>query len=276
MSLAFTKMHGLGNDFVVIEASDDAAVPSAARWRALADRHTGIGFDQALVILPPRRSDALAYYRIFNADGGEVEQCGNGARCVAEWLRLQGRVSARGDGGESAVAVRLDSPGGRIEASFGEPGTVAVNMGVPRFAAAGETSVDLDGTAVYFTQVSMGNPHAVLQVDDVDTAPVATLGARLESHPFFPERTNVGFLQIVDQGHARLRVFERGVGETRACGTGACAAMATARRVGLLGEAARISLPGGDLELRWPGEGASLWMTGPAVVAFRGQVDGGA
>lgn len=272
MTLAFTKMHGLGNDFVVIEASDDAAVPSAARWRALADRHTGIGFDQALVIMPPRRTDALADYRIFNADGGEVEQCGNGARCVAEWLRLQGRVPAR-PGEDAGVVVRLDSPGGRVEATFAEPGTVAVNMGVPRFADTGESCLDIDGMSVHFTRVSMGNPHAVLRVDDVDTAPVDTLGARLESHPFFPDRTNVGFLQIVDRHHARLRVFERGVGETRACGTGACAAMATARRLGLLDETARISLPGGDLELRWPGGGEPLWMTGPAVVAFRGQLE---
>lgn len=272
MTLAFTKMHGLGNDFVVLEAAEDAAVPSATRWRVLADRHTGIGFDQALVIMPPRRADAQAYYRIFNADGGEVEQCGNGARCVAEWLRLHARVPTV-SGGSNAAVLRLDSPGGRIEATFGKPGTVAVNMGVPRFAADGETSLDLDGTTVRFTQVSMGNPHAVLQVDNVDTAPVGTLGARLESHPFFPDRTNVGFLQIVDRGHARLRVFERGVGETRACGTGACAAMATAGRLGLLGESARISLPGGDLELRWRGEGEPMWMTGPATVAFRGQVE---
>lgn len=262
MSLAFTKMHGLGNDFVVIEAPDDAAVPDAARWRALADRHTGIGFDQALVILPPRQADAAAFYRIFNADGSEVEQCGNGARCVAEWLRLAGRKGP----------LKLDCAGGRIEANFDRSGAIAVNMGVPHFPQADTTTLDVDGSRVTFTQVSMGNPHIVMLVDDINAAPVATLGARLESHPHFPQRTNVGFLQIVDAAHARLRVFERGVGETLACGTGACAAMAAGRRLGLLGEQVEISLPGGKLTLRWPGVGEPLWMTGTATVAFRGSV----
>lgn len=273
MTLSFTKMHGLGNDFVVIEAADDAAVPHTARWRALADRHTGIGFDQALVIMPPRRTDALAYYRIFNADGHEVEQCGNGARCVAEWLRLHGRVPALAQTDGQQPVLRLDSAGGRIEATFGLAGTVSVNMGTPKFLTADESVLDVDGREVRFTQVSMGNPHAVLQVDNIDTAPVETLGPRLEAHPFFPQRTNVGFLQIVDAEHARLRVFERGVGETRACGTGACAAMATGRRLGLLGPSVEISLPGGTLELRWAAADDPLWMTGPAVIAFRGQVD---
>lgn len=263
MTLQFTKMHGLGNDFVVIEAASDAAVPDPARWRALADRHTGIGFDQALVILPPRQAGATAFYRIFNADGSEVEQCGNGARCVAEWLRLAGH---RGP-------LKLDCPGGRIEANFEHSGAIAVNMGVPQFPNTGTTTLDIDGTTVTFTQVSMGNPHIVMLVDDVDTAPVAALGARLESHPLFPQRTNVGFLQIIDAGHARLRVFERGVGETLACGTGACAAMAAGRRLGLLGEQTEISLPGGKLTLRWPGAGEPLWMIGPASVSFRGSVE---
>lgn len=275
MKIAFTKMHGLGNDVIVTAADDAAPLPDASTWRALADRHTGVGFDQALVILPPRTADAVAYYRIFNADGGEVEQCGNGARCVAEWLRLEGRIRLAGKDQDSphAAKIKLDSPGGRIEAYFGEPGTVAVNMGVPRFLAPDESSLELADRRVSFTEVSMGNPHIVLRVEDVDTAPVATLGALLESHPRFPQRTNVGFLQVLDTIHARLRVFERGVGETRACGTGACAAMAAARRLGLLGTEAEIMLPGGTLTMSWAGEGESLWMTGPAAVAFHGSVE---
>ena len=264
-NLQFTKMHGLGNDFMVIAAHANDALPTAKRWRALADRHTGIGFDQALVILPPHQADAAAYYRIFNADGGEVEQCGNGVRCVAEWLRLQGRAAA--------PTLKLDSPGGRVEAAFVTPGMIAVNMGVPRFASPEESTLQIDDEEILFTEVSVGNPHIVLRVSSVDEAPVSTLGARLESHQRFPQHTNVGFLQVIDPAHARLRVFERGVGETRACGTGACAAMASARRQGLLAAEAEIALPGGALQLRWQGEGGHLWMTGPAAVAFRGEVD---
>jgi diaminopimelate epimerase len=264
-NLHFTKMHGLGNDFMVIAANDTDALPAARLWRALADRHTGIGFDQALVILPPRQADTDAYYRIFNADGGEVEQCGNGVRCVAEWLRLQGRAAA--------ATLKLDSPGGRVEAAFARAGMVAVNMGVPRFASIGESTLHIDDEEISFTEVSMGNPHIVLRVSSVDEAPVSTLGARLESHQRFLQRTNVGFLQVIDPTHARLRVFERGVGETRACGTGACAAMASARRLGLLADEAEIALPGGTLQLRWRGDDNHLWMTGPAAVAFRGEVD---
>ncbi len=261
----FTKMHGLGNDFVIVAAIDTDILPTAILWRALADRCTGIGFDQALVILPPRHADATAYYRIFNADGSEVEQCGNGVRCVAEWLRLQGQAAT--------TTLKLDSPGGRVETAFVAPGMVAVNMGVPRFASPGEVMLQVDGQEIRFTEVSMGNPHIVLRVPSVTEAPVSTLGARLESHQRFPQRTNVGFLQVIDPAHARLRVFERGVGETRACGTGACAAMASARRQGLLADEAEIVLPGGALQLRWQGEGSNLWMTGPVTVVFRGEVD---
>lgn len=267
--MRFTKMHGLGNDFMVIAATQDAQLPAPDVWRALADRHTGIGFDQALVILPPRTPDAAAYYRIFNADGGEVEQCGNGARCVAEWLRLESRATDAAAG----TPLKLDSIGGRIEAEFGAPGMVSLNMGVPRFSAAGETTLPLDGDEISFTEVSMGNPHIVLRVDAVEEAPVRSLGARLEVHPRFPQRTNVGFMQVIDAAHVRLRVFERGVGETRACGTGACAAMAVGRRLGLLAEEVEIALPGGVLTLRWPGGAHELWITGPAAVAFRGEVD---
>jgi diaminopimelate epimerase len=264
MSLAFTKMHGLSNDFMVLEAQHAAALPTAAGWRELADRHTGVGFDQALVILPPRTANTHAYYRVFNADGGEVEQCGNGVRCVAEWLRRQGR--------SGSDLLRLESRSGIIEARFAAPGIVAVNMGEPRFASADRSSLQLDAEHVTYTEVSMGNPHIVLEVDDIDAAPVAHLGPRLESHPRFPARTNVGFLQIIDRRHAKLRVYERGVGETRACGTGACAAMATGRRAGAFDDEVAIALPGGTLSLRWPGAGEPLWMTGPAAVSFHGEI----
>jgi len=267
MIRAFTKMHGLGNDFVVFEAAADAALPSVAAWRRLADRHTGIGFDQALVVLPPRRAGTDAYWRIFNADGGEVEQCGNGARCVAEWLRLAGRTD------DPARSLRLESAGGVIGARFDAPGVVSIDMGVPRFADPAERSLDIEGEAITFTQVSMGNPHIVLRVPSIDTAPVATLGPALESHPMFPQRTNVGFLEIMGRDAGRLRVHERGAGETLACGTGACAAMAVGRRDGFFDETVTLRLRGGALTLRWSGGDAPLWMTGPAVVAFRGEIE---
>jgi diaminopimelate epimerase len=267
MIRAFTKMHGLGNDFVVFEAAADVALPSVAAWRRLADRHTGIGFDQALVVLPPRRAGTDAYWRIFNADGGEVEQCGNGARCVAEWLRLAGRTD------DPARSLRLESAGGVIGARFDAPGVVSIDMGVPRFADPAERSLDIEGEAITFTQVSMGNPHIVLRVPSIDTAPVATLGPALESHPMFPQRTNVGFLEIMGRDAGRLRVHERGAGETLACGTGACAAMAVGRRDGLFDETVTLRLRGGALTLRWSGGDAPLWMTGPAVVAFRGEIE---
>ena len=281
MRIDFTKMHGLGNDFIVFESPTAAAALTPAQWRALADRHRGIGFDQALVIEPPRRAGTEVYYRIFNADGLEVEQCGNGARCIAELLRLKGRAN----GGQ----VAMDSPGGLIQARLPGNGIVAVDMGVPDFlpaashfipqangeaGAAGPTyALRVDGEVLHFGVVSMGNPHAVLRVPDVDTAPVARLGPLLERHPAFAQRVNVGFMQIVARDHIRLRVFERGVGETQACGTGACGAVAVGRRDGLLDSQVRVSLPGGDLSVRWPGAGAALWLEGPAAVSFRGQFE---
>ena len=276
MRIDFTKMHGLGNDFLVFESATAAAALTPQQWRALADRHRGIGFDQALVIEPPRRPGTEAFYRIFNADGLEVEQCGNGARCIAEFLRLHGRTR---DG-----RVDMDSPGGLIQARVPGSGVVAVNMGVPDFTPAASQFQPQDGAgptyglivnneAVRFGVVSMGNPHAVIAVPDVDTAPVARLGPLLERHPVFARRVNVGFLQVVARDHIRLRVFERGVGETQACGTGACAAVAVGRRDGLLDATVRVSLPGGDLTVRWPGAGEALWLEGPAEVSFRGQVE---
>ncbi|MGC4029093.1 MAG: diaminopimelate epimerase [Steroidobacteraceae bacterium] len=270
-------MHGLGNDFIVFEADDRrlGALPHQ-QWRELADRRRGIGFDQALVIEPPRSAGTEAYYRIFNADGSEVEQCGNGARCVAELLRLRHRT-ANG-------RVALESAGGLVAAELKSPGIVAVDMGEPDFspeAVAFDTQgqpgpqyqLVIGDRHTGFSIVSMGNPHAVIDVDDVATAPVGTLGAALESHPRFRHRVNVGFRRIVSRGHIQLRVFERGVGETLACGTGACAAVATGRRAGLLDERVQVDLPGGCLTLSWAGPGRHLWMQGPAEVSFTGYIN---
>ena len=234
MRLDFTKMHGLGNDFIVFDAPRPAAVPAPARIAALADRHTGIGFDQALVLEPPRRADTAVYYRIFNADGSEVEQCGNGARCVAA---LVARRLGTGPG-----ELLMDSPAGLVRARTLADGEVSVAMGVPNFApaslpfvadaAADAYRLDVDGGQVEIGAVSIGNPHAVLRVDSVAAAPVDRVGRAVENHPRFPRRTNVEFLEVVSPSHVRLRVFERGVGETQACGTGACGAVAVGRRRG--------------------------------------------
>ena len=275
MRIDFTKMHGLGNDFIVFDALPEDP-PGAGELRRLADRHTGIGFDQALVLEPPRRPGTAVYYRIFNADGLEVEQCGNGARCIAALLHLRGRASA----GET---VRMDSPAGEVCARILSPQSVSVEMGVPNFDprslpfdAAGDAplhQIVAAGTEVQIGAVSLGNPHAVLLVDDVSTAPVERLGPAIESHRRFPKRVNVGFLQIVDRGHIRLRVFERGVGETLACGTGACAAVAVGRRRGLLDPQVRVSVRGGELRVNWDAPADPIWLTGPAEVSFEGRVD---
>jgi diaminopimelate epimerase len=275
MRIDFTKMHGLGNDFIVFDAPPGAPLPTPADWRRLADRHTGIGFDQALVLQPPARADTAVYYRIFNADGGEVEQCGNGARCVAELLRRRGL--ARGG------TLRLDSPSGPIDARVVDPGRISVNMGVPDFepralpfdapAAAATHTLVVDGETIEVGAVSMGNPHAVLRVAAIESAPVERLGRALQAHPRFPRQVNVGFMQVVDAGHIRLRVYERGVGETQACGTGACAAVAVGRNLGLLGADVQVQLPGGRLDIHWEGPGQPVWMTGPAEVAFEGHAD---
>jgi diaminopimelate epimerase len=275
MQLDFTKMHGLGNDFLVFDAPRDGRLPTPEQWRALSARHTGIGFDQALVIEPPRRADTQAYYRIFNADGGEVEQCGNGARCIAAFIF--GRdPSLRGD-------LRLESPGGEIRARVHDGGLVSVDMGAPNFdpkslpfEASAEAHVyplSVAGTEVEVGAVSMGNPHAVLTVSSVASAPVDRLGPAIERHPRFPNRVNVGFMEIVDRARIRLRVFERGVGETLACGTGACAAVAVGRRHGRLDATVEVELPGGKLEISWNGEREHIWMKGPAAVSFTGRVE---
>jgi len=274
MRLDFTKMHGLGNDFIVFDAHD-GRVPPAAALRALADRRTGIGFDQALALEPPRRADTACYYRIFNADGGEVEQCGNGARCVAT---LVARRLGRGPG-----ELLLDSPAGLVHARLRDDGLVSVAMGVPDFAPAAlpfeaattapAYALEVDGEVLEIGAVSIGNPHAVLRVASVATAPVDRLGPRVENHPRFARRTNVGFVEVVDRRHVRLRVHERGVGETRACGTGACGAVAVGRRRGWLDAEVAVDLPGGRLGVEWQGEGTTIWLTGPTATVFEGHTD---
>jgi diaminopimelate epimerase len=275
MRLDFVKMHGLGNDFIVFDAADAGALPGPAQLRALADRQTGIGFDQALVLEPPRRGDTVVYYRIFNADGGEVEQCGNGARCVAALLA---RRLGRGAG-----ELLLDSPAGVVRARTRADGLVSVAMGVPDFApsalpfeaaaAAPVYALEVDGESLEIGAVSIGNPHAVLRVASVATAPVDRLGPRVENHPRFPRRTNVEFLEVVDRRLVRLRVHERGVGETRACGTGACGAVAVGRRRGWLDAEVAVDLPGGRLGVEWQADGETIWLTGPTATVFEGHTD---
>jgi diaminopimelate epimerase len=275
MRIDFTKMHGLGNDFIVLDLPSEQRLPSAAQWRALADRHAGIGFDQALVLLPPRRTDADVFYRVFNADGGEVEQCGNGARCIAALLHARG-LTRHG-------ALLLDSPSGPIAARIGPGGEVSVDMGVPDFdpralpfEAAQEAdpyTLEVAGHTLEIGAVSLGNPHAVLRVESIVSAPVATLGPAIERHPRFPRRVNAGFLEIVSHDAVRLRVYERGAGETRSCGTGACAAVAIGRRRGLLGPQVRVAVQGGELRVNWQGPGEHIWLSGAAAVSFEGQLE---
>ena len=274
MLLRFTKMHGLGNDFVVLDLITQSVRLDAPLIRFLADRHRGIGCDQVLGVEPPTAPDMDFLYRIYNQDGSEAQQCGNGARCVAKFIRDR-RLSAK-------RRLRVETLGGPISMSCGKGNVVTVSMGIPRlspqeipFTAARQATVytlEACGQPVEISAVSMGNPHAVLVVDDVETAPVATLGPVLEQHPDFPERTNVGFMQVLDRGEVRLRVFERGAGETMACGSGACAAVVAGRIRGLLDERVRVHLPGGFLQIEWRGEGDPLMMTGPATTVFEGQI----
>jgi diaminopimelate epimerase len=276
MRLDFTKMHGLGNDFIVFDAAGPEAVPAARELRRLSDRRTGIGFDQALVLEPPRHAGTDVYYRIFNADGSEVEQCGNGARCVA-------RLVASRRHAEVDRPLVMDSPGGIVRAQLRRDGLVAVAMGVPDFDPASlpftadgpahTYHLDTSAGPVEFSAVSIGNPHAVIRVRTVRDAPVDTVGPAVENHPRFPRRVNVGFVEILAPDHVRLRVHERGVGETLACGTGACAAVAVGRRDGSLAEEVNVDVPGGRLVVRWPGPGEQIWLTGPAETAFEGYVD---
>lgn len=275
MILNFSKMHGLGNDFVVIDAINQSVSLDTEQVRHLADRHRGIGCDQLLIVERPQQSDSEFFYRIYNADGGEVEQCGNGARCFARFVRDKGLTDNN--------TILVDTASGRISLQVEANGEVAVNMGQPRFAPADiplhrdtaetEYSLNIDDEIVHFSAVSMGNPHAVLFVDNVDSAPVAELGPRIEAHADFPNRVNVGFAEVVDRTHMRLRVYERGVGETEACGSGACAAMVVARQQGLVDDKVALALRGGTLQISWAGDDNPVWMTGPATHVFDGQIE---
>ena len=279
MRIDFTKMHGAGNDFIVFDsrAGEVAgqALPSAEQLRKLGDRRTGIGFDQALILEKPRRPDTAVFYRIFNSDGVEVEQCGNGARCIAALLYRRGQASAG--------VVTMDSPAGLIHARVHSGSVVSVDMGIPSFeprslpfdapARADTYSLEVGGQKVEIGAVSMGNPHAVLVVDSTETAPVEILGPAIEKHPRFPNRVNAGFVEIIDRSHIRLRVYERGAGETLACGTGACAAVAVERKRGLLDASVVVSARGGELRVHWDSPGDNIWLTGPAEVSFEGHVE---
>lgn len=274
MRIAFTKMHGVGNDFVVFDAPPESLL-EAASLRELADRRTGIGFDQALVLEAPRRAGTAVFYRVFNADGHEVEQCGNGARCIAALLHRRGRTLEG--------QVTLDSPAGVVAARVTGAMSVSVDMGVPNFEpralpfdAPGEADpypLEVNGRSFEIGAVSLGNPHAVLVVPSVEAAPVGTLGPAIERHPRFARRVNAGFVEIVDRTHLKLRVYERGAGETLACGTGACAAAAVARRRGLVDPDVRVEVRGGELRVNWQGPGEHIWLSGPAEVSFEGQVE---
>jgi diaminopimelate epimerase len=275
MRIDFTKMHGVGNDFIVFDAPADRSLLQPERLRALADRRSGIGFDQALVLTSPRRPDSALFYRIFNADGDEVEQCGNGARCIAALLHHRG-LTRNG-------AITLDSPAGLVHARIAGDARVSVDMGVPNFdprslpfvasAEADSYPLAVDGRVLEIGVVSMGNPHAVLTVDSVDGAPVTTLGPLIERHERFPRRVNAGFLEIVSRSAVRLRVYERGAGETLSCGTGACAAVAVARRRGLLDREVRVGVRGGELQVNWGGPGEPIWLSGPTEISFEGHVE---
>ncbi len=276
MRIRFTKMHGLGNDFVVIDAVRQSVDLSGEQARFIADRHFGIGCDQILIVEASRRAGVDFRYRIFNADGGEVEQCGNGARCFVRFVHQQGLSDKRD--------LRVETRSGIIAPRLEADGQVTVDMGVPRFLPA-EIPFESDSDALIqplavagfgvfeITAVSMGNPHAVQVVADVDRAPVAQAGPLIESHPRFPERVNAGFMQVVSRHEIRLRVYERGAGETLACGTGACAAVVAGIRRDLLATPVRVHTRGGELLISWAGGHAPVLMTGPAVTVFEGEID---
>jgi diaminopimelate epimerase len=272
MKLAFTKMNGLGNDFMVVEWPADHAPPAAELIRRWADRRRGVGFDQLLLIGNDRPTNGDASYRNFNADGGEIEQCGNGVRCLARFLAP--RFGAN---------LTLVSPAGVVSAHVRSPDDVSVNLGVPDFRPSAlpftateerdRYQLDVAGETVDVGAVSMGNPHAVILTPSVATAPVERVGEALQHHPSFPRRVNVGYMELVDERRIRLRVYERGVGETLACGTGAAAAVAVGRRWRLLADKVAVELPGGTLEVNWPGPGTPLWQTGPTATVYEGYID---
>ncbi|WP_414040107.1 diaminopimelate epimerase [Acidithiobacillus sp. M4-SHS-6] len=271
-ALHFTKMQGLGNDFVVFDGIRQQVHLAPEQIRAIADRHFGIGCDQVLLVEKPDSSDCDFRYRIFNADGGEVAQCGNGARCLAIFVRRSGLC-------DKAI-IQVETRSGRMQLQILENGEVLVDMGVPRFAPGQiplraaeegpEYLLEVDHDTLRMAALSMGNPHAVLRVPDIRHAPVTRLGPRIENHPDFPQRCNVGFMEICDRTHIRLRVWERGAGETLACGSNACAAVVAGIRWGELDQTVVVDLPGGRLCIQWAGPGQAVMMTGPAQVVFDG------
>ncbi len=275
MKLKFTKMHGLGNDFVVFDATQSPPDLSREQLRHIADRHFGVGCDQILLVEKPCTPDTDFYYRIFNADGGEVEQCGNGARCFVRFVREHGLTDKK--------EIRVGTQSGVIVPRLETDGQVTVDMGVPVFdplripfvaeQRAPTYMLEIGSRAVEISALSMGNPHAVQVVADVDTAPVTSEGAVIEAHPRFPQRGNAGYMQVVNRGHIKLRVYERGAGETPACGSGACAAVVAGILRGLLDQRVTVTTRGGDLGLSWRGEGMPVLMTGPAVTVFEGEIN---
>ncbi len=277
MKLQFTKMHGLGNDFVMIDAIHQPVSLSPEQLRFLSDRHFGVGCDQILLVEKPTRTDADFRYRIFNADGSEVGQCGNGARCFARFVRDK-QLNLN-------TVIRVETQSDLLTLTHNEDNTISVNMGVPKFkpnqipllAELAETQktdyiLEVEGKTIHFGAVSMGNPHAVLQVERLDCAPVQTLGPVLEQHSLFPERANIGFMQIDNQHAIQLRVYERGVGETVACGSGACAAAVIGIKQQLITTPVTVTLLGGSLTIDWQGEGKPVIMTGTATTVFEGTI----
>ncbi|QIZ78931.1 diaminopimelate epimerase [Ferrimonas lipolytica] len=272
--MQFSKMHGLGNDFMVIDGVTQHLYLSPGAIRRLADRNLGVGFDQLLMVEPPYDPDLDFHYRIYNADGSEVEQCGNGARCFARFVKRKGLIHKD--------VIKVSTQGGNLTLTLEENDRVTVNMGVPNFEPASlpfranKTEktylLQADKQAVLAGAVSVGNPHCVIQVDDINTAPVETLGPLLEKHERFGKGVNVGFMQVLSRDHIKLRVFERGVGETKACGTGACAAAVIGQHQGLLSDRVKVDLPGGSLLIRWRGPGQAVQMTGPAAHVYDGQI----
>ncbi len=275
MAIRFTKMHGLGNDFVVIDAWSRPVALTTEQVRFIARRRFGVGCDQLLMVEPAHRPEADFRYRIFNADGSEVEQCGNGARCFARFVVDKGLTEKR--------TIPVETAGGLIHLRLEDDGDVTVDMGVPRLDPRAIPFEAAEPALAYPLQVgdrelrvgvvSMGNPHAVVEVEDVAEAPVGRLGPAIESHPRFPNRTNAGFMEVLDRNHIRLRVFERGAGETLACGTGACAAAVVGQLRGELDPDVEVDLPGGRLRIHWPGPGEPVSMTGPAVTVFEGEIE---
>jgi diaminopimelate epimerase len=275
MMLEFTKMHGLGNDFVVMDAINQSVFLTAEQIQQLADRHLGIGFDQLLLVEGATTSSADFRYRIYNADGGEVGQCGNGARCFMQFVHERGLTQK--------ATLQVETAGGPLQLSRAADGQVTVDMGIPRLepteipfvATARDVTYpfEVNNISLEIAAISMGNPHAVLLVDAVDRAPVAELGPVIERHPRFPERVNVGFMEIVDADTIRLRVYERSAGETLACGSGACAAVVAGRLQERLSAHVKVLLNGGELVVSWPGEGQPVLMTGPATTVYQGRIE---